>query len=298
MKTIKYSTVLLAVLFVSTCFFARDRQPAFAHMEGVEGGHTEGSKPAEESDVIAALKTTPEKLTAGEPVNLLFSITGPKGEPVQGLSIMHDRFLHIVIASQDFTVFAHIHPDDFEPVTPELLKTARFPLRFIFPKAGRYLVAADFAVEDRPFSRHFILDVGGSPKMGAPKKDLSREKKFEGYDVRLNVESSPVVSGKEVKFRYIITRDGKPVTDLEPYLSAPMHLAIISADLKNHFIHTHGEVPGMEHHAGHMHMKPPASFGPEIDVHTTFPAKGLYQIFGEFRHHDKVVATSFMVEVE
>lgn len=84
-----------------------------------------------------------------------------------------------------------------------------------------------------------------------------------------------------------------------------MHLAIISADL-NHFMHTHGEVfdmsgmPGMRHEAHHMEMNMtvPEKFGPKIEVHTVFPAKGLYQIFGQVQHHGKVILTSFMVQVD
>jgi len=45
-------------------------------------------------------------------------------------------------------------------------------------------------------------------------------------------------------------------------------------------------------------MDIPREFGPEIDVHVVFPAKGLYQIFGQVGHQGKVIATSFMVEVE
>jgi hypothetical protein len=79
-----------------------------------------------------------------------------------------------------------------------------------------------------------------------------------------------------------------------------MHLAMVQDNLNN-FIHAHGELPGMAgHHSmtGHMHMDVPAKFGPEIDVHVSFPVKGIYQIFSEVKHQGKVILLSFMVEVE
>jgi Cu+-exporting ATPase len=131
---------------------------------------------------------------------------------------------------------------------------------------------------------------------------LSREKRFGNLDVTLASMPERITAGKEVILSYLFRKKGKPVTDLEPYLSAPMHLAIISRDL-THFIHTHGEVPGMPsmgHDEHHMQMKMtvPDKFGPTIEIHVVFPAKGLYQIFGQVGHEGKVIVTSFMVEVE
>ena len=133
----------------------------------------------------------------------------------------------------------------------------------------------------------------------AAEKDLEREKRFGDLDVKFSSVPEHITAGKEVTLSYLIRKNGKGVTDLEPYLSAPMHLAIISADL-THFIHTHGEIPGESPmgHAEHMHMTVPKQFGPQIDVHVVFPAKGLYQIFGQVGYQGKVILTSFMVEVE
>ena len=44
---------------------------------------------------------------------------------------------------------------------------------------------------------------------------------------------------------YFFTKNGKPVDDLEPYIAAEMHVAIISTDLEQ-FIHEHGMSPGMK----------------------------------------------------
>ncbi len=255
------------------------------------------------SEVVVDLKTVPAELKAGTEAKMLFTIKDREGKPVQDLQITHDRLVHVVIASADFTVFAHIHPDDFWPITDEMKKKAEYPVRFTFPKAGRYIIALDTAAKDNLISEHFTVAVEGGPKMGLFTKDLSRNKKFGDLSVALTTVPETITAGKETTLKYMIRKDGEPVTDLEPYLAAPMHVAIISSDLEN-FMHEHGELPGasMGHeHMGHMmhmmHMNVPKKFGPEIDVPVVFPAKGLYQVFSQVGHNGKVVVLSFMVEV-
>ncbi len=252
-------------------------------------------------EIAVDMETVPAEPKAGSEATILFTIKDGEGRPVQDLQITHDRLVHVIIASADFTVFAHIHPEDFGKITDEIKKKAEYPVRFTFPKAGRYIVAADTAAMDNIISEHFTVDVGGGPKMGTFSKDLSRRKKFGDLSVTLTTVPEAITAGKEATLKYMIMKDAKPVTDLEPYLAAPMHAAIISSDLEN-FIHQHGELPGssMGHeHMGHMmHMNVPEKFGPEIDVPVVFPASGLYQIFSQVQHRGKVFVLSFMIEVQ
>ena len=295
---------MAVTMFFGGLFLVGESQ-AFAEMSGMQGHQHEGMQQlhgGSGSKVIAGIKTDPERITEGTLTTVMLSFKDREGKPVQDLTIHHDRLIHVVIASQDFSVFAHIHPQDFGPITPEMTKTAQYPVRFTFPKAGRYIIGIDFAVKNEPLSKHFLVDVAGESKMGPPKQDFSRGKRFGDLDVTFATTPERITSGKEVTLSYIFRKNGEPVTDLEPWLSAPMHLAIISADLAQ-FIHTHGELPGMptmEHHEEHMQMKMtvPEKFGPKVEVHVVFPAAGLYQIFGQVGYHGEVIGTSFMVQVE
>ncbi len=82
-----------------------------------------------------------------------------------------------------------------------------------------------------------------------------------------------------------------------------MHVAIISTDLRQ-FIHEHGMSPGMnasEEDMAHMMMHGgvvPVKFGPELEVHTVFPVRGVYEIFGQVMHRGKAILSHFMVKVE
>lgn len=301
----KNITVAFAVFFISFGFFPLSQPYALAETAGMHAHHdgagdARGAYATRDEGVIVEHKTEPARIAAGSPTTIVLSLKDRKGKPLQGLSIHHERILHVVIAGQDFSAFAHIHPEDLGPISPEMKKTAGFHVRYTFPKAGRYLIGVDFAVGEQLFSKHFSVDVAGEPQMGSPEKDLSREKRFGDLDVSLASIPERIMAGKEVTLRYLFKRNGEPVDDLEPYLSAPMHLSIISADL-DHFIHTHGELPGMSsmgQHGHHMHMAVPPKFGPEIDVHVVFPAKGVYQVFGQVGRQGEVIVTGFMVEVE
>ena len=64
-------------------------------------------------------------------------------------------------------------------------------------------------------------------------------------------------------------KDGKPVTNLQPYLGAMGHLVIISSDLKE-FVHSHPHEEGAEHAAA-------SKSGPNVDFEATFKAPGIYK---------------------
>jgi hypothetical protein len=247
-------------------------------------------------ETVASIEIEPEHLSVGTPATIVFSIRDRQGRPITDLTVHHDRLIHVVITSQDFSIFAHIHPEDFGPVTPQMKKNARYPLKFTFLKAGRYIIGIDFAVKGQPVSKHFVIHVDGEPLMGQPKEDLGKEKQFGGLDVKLSSMPDHIIAGEEVTLSYLFGKGGKAVTNLEPYLSGPMNLAIISSDL-THFIHI-PEMPAMEHHHMKMDMRVPDKFGPEVDVHVVFPSKGLYQIFGQVAYQGEVIATSFMVKVD
>ena len=255
--------------------------------------HTEGPEP------IVALDFVPATVTAGSPVAMTVRIKAPDGTPFKGMALMHERILHAVIISKDLAFFAHIHPEDAGPVTSEMIKNASFPVLFTFPRPGDYLIGLDFATDDDSYSRSFPLHVSSAPEMGMPKIDFSNQKNFDGYKVTLSATPGEIRSGEDTTLRYIIEKNGKPVTNLEPFLGASMHLAVVSEDLKV-FIHAHGSVPGSPHdHHDHMHAPPPPEkFGPEIESDIVFPEKGVYKIFSQVEHQGKVLLFDFMVKVQ
>jgi hypothetical protein len=297
-------SVFMSVMVLGLIPFAEGQSDHGHHMHE---GHAHHMPAPAGPEPVVDMETVPAEVSAGSPAMVTFLVRDDNGNPMKDLSITHDRILHVIIISEDLSVFGHIHAEDLGPVTPEMKENARFPVRYTFPKAGNYVMAVDFAAQGRGFSELLDIEVAGSPRMGKVQKDFGREKGFEGYQVKLTLLPEKPVAGKETTLRYLIMKDGKPVSDIEPYLSAAMHLAVINEGVQHYFVHAHGDRPGaMQHkgHEGHMaahmgHSVPAgAVFGPEIEASVIFPVKGVYKIFSEIKHQGRVRVLDFMVTVE
>jgi copper transport protein len=259
-------------------------------------------RPARARSQLAA---TPSTLLPNVPTTLTFTLRDYQGNPVQDLVLDHNRIMHVVIASKDFSVFAHIHAEDLGPITPEMLKTAEFSTHYTFPKPGIYLVSVDYSERAYIFSDQFYLNVVSSSMMSAPANEtFSLQENIDGYNVTLKTSPARLKAGATTILDYHIEKNGKPFTDMNPYLAVPMHISIIRDDLMG-FLHIHGLLPvsftgkllGESIHASHLLL--PDKFGPDIEAADfTFPSAGVYHVFGEFNAGGKIVVTQFTVNVE
>jgi copper transport protein len=253
----------------------------------------------------AQLATSPAPLAPNVPTMLTFTLRDYQGKPLEDLVLDHNRILHVVIASKDFSVFSHIHVEDLGPVTPEMIKTGVFPVLFAFPKPGQYLVSVDYAERAYIFSDQFYLNVEPATAMSAIKNEnLSLQENFDGNEVTLKISPATLKAGAPATLDYHVEKDGKPLTEMNPYLAVPMHISIIRDDLMA-FLHVHGLLPvspigkllGESIHASHLFL--PNKFGPDIEAtNFTFPSAGIYHIFGEFSVAGKIVVSQFTVRVE
>jgi hypothetical protein len=105
-------------------------------------------------------------------------------------------------------------------------------------------------------------------------------------------------------FLNVTTKEGQPVTDMEPWLGAACHVVIVSADTKQ-FAHTHGDIPGgaMSGDMSTMNMAmamptPPAQFGPRVEFTHTFMQPGMYRIWVQFTYKGEIATFGFNVNVE
>jgi len=253
----------------------------------------------------AQLAISPATIMANAPAVLTFTLRDSLGDPVQDLILDHNRIIHVIVASQDFSVFSHIHPEDSGSLTPEMLKTAAFPVHYTFPKPGKYLVSADYAERGFIFSDQFYLNVGPSSEMTSPQNEnFSLQEEVDGYNVTLKTSPARLKAGVPATLDYHIEKDHQPLTEMTPYLAVPMHISIIRDDLMG-FLHIHGLLPvsftgkllGESIHASHLLL--PDKFGPDIEAtNFAFPSAGIYHIFGEFSVAGKVIVTQFTVRVE
>ena len=83
-----------------------------------------------------------------------------------------------------------------------------------------------------------------------------------------------------------VTRDGEPVTALEPYLGAFGHLvALRDGDLAYLHVHPHGDAP----EAGE-------TSGPEIVFEATAPTEGRYLLFLDFQVDGQVHTAPLVID--
>jgi hypothetical protein len=84
------------------------------------------------------------------------------------------------------------------------------------------------------------------------------------------------------KLTFTVTRDGRPVTDLQPYLEARGHLVALRA----------GDLAYL-----HVHPEDEATPGDRISFMTELPTAGRYRLFLQFQHRDRIHTVAFTQEV-
>ncbi|MFF7163691.1 hypothetical protein ACFZBP_20415 [Streptomyces sp. NPDC008086] len=245
--------------------------------QGGHGGHrTEPAGGLEISDGGYTLDLRTQRVTAGERTDLSFVIRDDDGRAVTAYRREHDKELHLIVASRDLGTYRHLHP------TRAADGTWSIPVDL--PRAGGYRVFADFtpAVKDAEnLTLGADLAASGTyepQRLPAPNTTAD----IDGYDVRLDGGLRP---GKETELKLKVSRDGTPVTNLQPYLGAYGHLvALRSGDLAYLHVHPNGD-------PGDGTTKP----GPEISFTATAPSSGTYRLFLDFKHEGKVHTAAFTV---
>jgi hypothetical protein len=216
------------------------------------------------------------RVPAGERSTLRFTVRDGDNRAVTAYRREHGKELHLILASRDLTTYRHLHPEraaDGTWSTPVEL-----------PRAGGYRVFADFTPARKGAGNLTLgadLAVSGryAPReLPAP----AATTRTGGYEVEL---AGALRSGRASELTLKVSRDGRPVTDLQPYLGAYGHLvALRSGDLA--YLHVH---PGGE--PGDGRTKP----GPAVSFTATAPSGGTYRLFLDFRHEGRVHTAAFTV---
>ena len=251
--------------------------PAASEGDGGHGGHeTEpaGGLQISESGYTLDLRT--QSVTAGERSDLSFVIRDDDGRAVTAYRREHEKELHLIVASRDLGTYRHLHPARAADGT--------WSIPVELPRAGGYRVFADFTPAKKGAENLTLgadLAAAGSfepQRVPAPNGTA----KIHGYEVRLGGGLRP---GKASELKLNVSRDGRPVKNLQPYLGAYGHLvALRSGDLAYLHVHPNGE-------PGDGSTKP----GPQISFTATAPSSGTYRLFLDFKHEGKVHTAEFTV---
>jgi hypothetical protein len=208
-------------------------------------------------------------LPAGDATPLAFRILGPDGHPVAAYEESHEQDLHLIAVRRDLSGFQHVHPTrDADGVwTTPLALTP-----------GSWRVFADFVPAADGEKRVLGADLAVAGDFApTPLPAASPTSEVGGYTVTLDGALTP---GAESELTLSVSRGGRAVTDLQPYLGAYGHLvALRGGDLA--YLHVHPADDG--------------TAGPDVRFFTTAPSPGTYRLFLDFKHGDVVRTAAFTV---
>jgi len=243
---------------------------------GATGGATAnapgGLQVSEDGYTLTPRKTT---LTPGKKTDFRFTIDGPDGKPVTGFKPLHGKRLHLIVAQRDLSGFQHLHPTE--------IGGGVWTVPIELPKPGVYRFFTDIQPDGATRQLTLGTDVfapGDLLRTPLPKPE--QVAKVDGYEVELTGGLTP---GKSTEITLTVSKDGKPVTDLQPYLEAYGHLvALRQGDLAYLHVHPNGE-------PGDGKTKP----GPGITFFAEAPSTGAYRLYLDFKHGGKVRTAEFTV---
>jgi hypothetical protein len=239
------------------------------------------------------VETEPARPVAGQETRVSVIIADASGRPVTTLQVHHERLAHFLVVSENLEEFHHLHAEDFGLLTAEAKTRGWFTFPVTFGSGGRYGLAADFMDRDREVHWSATLEVDG-PAQGPTVWRLSRDRKADGLEARLITDPNPPVARKETEGILEIKSGGRLVGDLDLWLGALCHLAILGERLSSS-AHEHGGDEAMAR--GGMPRPNPDYRGPRIYFGYEFPAPGRYRIFSQFERAGRVYTVPFDVEV-
>ncbi|MEV5873513.1 hypothetical protein AB0L75_04625 [Streptomyces sp. NPDC052101] len=210
------------------------------------------------------MASTDSGLPAGKATAYRFTIMGEGGKPVTDFAVDQTKRMHFYAVRSDLTGFQHLHP------TMAGNGTWTAPLAALQP--GTWRLYASFTPgsgsgKGQDFVLSRTVKVSGMD-MASPLPAASGTTTVDGYTV--TVQGDPM-AGMAHQLTATVSKDGKPVTDLQPYLDTYAHLtAFHQGDLA--FAHLHPETEVKGDHGG-----------PTLTFHAQFARSGNWRLFLQFQ---------------
>ena len=234
-----------------------EEAPADAMAHGTEDG-AESANGLSDTAAGFRFRLDAGALRAGAPTRLSVTLER-EGKPFTRPDTTHgEPPLHLIFVRRDLAGYVHVHPRRV---------SGGFTTAVTLPSPGFWRAYADFEVDGEKIVLGRDVFVPGEftpQRLAAPRRTAT----VDGYDVRLR-------RGTDLTFE--ISRGGRPVSPLQPYLGAAGHLVAIRAD-DLAYLHVHpreGSRPGT------------VAFEAELEQ------PGRYALFFQFKHGGSVHTVPF-----
>ena len=197
---------------------------------------------------------------------------------VADLDVVHEQLLHFFIIDRTLEFFAHLHP------------ARQADGRFVLPVElgpGEYMTVADFVPTGgtpQTLQRAIVVaGAGGPAPPSVPKvKDTPRRQLAEGLAVTVAGELT-VGKTDALTFSFADAATGDVPGGLEPYLGAPAHLLIASADLTD---------------VQHAHPEESARAIRQVAFDVTPAMEGAYKLWLQIQRSGQVVTVPFVLHAK
>ncbi|MBW4685692.1 MAG: hypothetical protein KME40_11475 [Komarekiella atlantica HA4396-MV6] len=248
------------------------------NIENSQDEHSGHSK-LEPANAIAKI-TLPAKITPKTPVSLAINVTDKEGKIIARFDQFQEKIMHLIVVSNDFQSFNHIHPT--------YKGNGRFEVQANFPHPGNYTLFSDYKVAGKAEQVSVLKAEVPGTSPATPKIDLATTKTFGNTKANLKLSQSTIKIGQEVHLIFNLqdAASNQPLKDLKPYLGERGHLVILkqsSSLTQADYIHAHA-----------MKNTPTA----EVHFITSFPKAGKYKMWGQFNRNSKIITADFWVEVQ
>ena len=208
---------------------------------------------------------TATRLTAHQPQALHFKITDARGAAMTAFVPDQTKMMHFYLIRSDLTGFQHLHPTMAADGTWTASLAALVPGNYRAYVAFNAKNASGTTVAEVLSSALTVPGTATETALPAAATTTS----VDGYTLTVSGEAMAAMSHT---LTVTVSKNGKPVTDLQPYLQTYAHLTAIHAgDLA--FAHLHPEgAPAMTD-----------TGGPTLTFSTLLPSSGDWRFFIQFQ---------------
>ena len=255
---------------MSTTKLSNDHQMPGVQPEGDHGAPDLSASVAETPGLAIAdedFRIDPIKTGFDAPGRQLisFRVLDAVGQAVTSFEEEQERELHLILVGRDLAGYQHLHPVRDE--------AGIWSVEASLDRAGPYRVLADFESGGAHKTLGYDISVAGEYTPVALERPAVKAETA-GYDVALEESAADRLS-------FVVSRRGKPLRDLQPYLGSQGHLVVLrEGDLA--YLHVHPEAGD---HTG------------TISFMAHYPSPGRYRLYLQFKHEDKVQTAEFTQEV-
>jgi hypothetical protein len=211
---------------------------------------------------FAPVETT---LAVGSAVQLHFKITNSTGNAVTAFEPDQTELMHLYLIHSDLTGFQHVHPT----MAADGTWTADFPR--ITPGSYRAYVAFNAKNASGTAIAEVLSKTLTAPgaRASTPLPAVASTTSVDGYTLSVG---GAMMAAMSHTLTVTVSKNGRPVTDLQPYLETYAHLTAIHAgDLA--FAHLHPEGAAATSDTG----------GPTLTFQTMMPEGGDWRVFIQFQ---------------